>query len=197
MGSAAEFDAMLAPLFEKSGLDVKPTRSGMGPSDHAVFHRAGTPVLFFFTGTHQDYHTPTDLPHKINAEGAVRVLDLVEQTTLALATRAGPLTFQQTSGPQMARGRAKVRLGVMPGDYSGDEPGVLVGEVYEGTSAAKAGILKGDRIVRWGGEELADAGVMMQRLVDAKPGDVVEVVVVREGKEVTLPLTLLAKPEGQ
>lgn len=197
MGTAAEFDALLKPIFDASGLDVRSSASGMGPSDHAAFHRAGVPVLHFFTGVHPDYHNPSDVAHKINTEGAVKVIDLVQDVASVLAQRSGTLTARVTSGPQMPRGRAKVRLGVMPGDYSGNEPGVLVGDVYENTSAAKAGIMKGDRIIRWGGEELADAGVMMQRLVDAKPGDVVEVVVVRDGKEITLPVTLLAKQEGQ
>lgn len=197
MGTAAEFEAILKPLYDASGLDVRSSASGMGPSDHASFHRAGLPVLHFFTGVHAEYHKPTDLPHLINTEGAVQVIDLVQDVASVLAQRSGTLTAQVTSGPQMPRGRAKVRLGVMPGDYSGNEPGVLVGDVYENTSAAKAGIKKGDRIIRWGGEELADAGVMMQRLVDAKPGDVVEIVVVRDGAEVTIPVTLLAKQEGQ
>ena len=197
MGTADEMKQVLGPVFGASGLDIKESDSGMGPSDHAAFHRVGVPVLHFFSGVHPDYHTPTDLAHKINFEGGVRVVELIEDVALVLARRSGDLTAKQTSGPQMPRGRAKVRLGIMPGDYSGAEPGVLVGDVYEGTSAANAGIIKGDRLIRWGGEELADAGVMMQRLVDAKPGDVVEVVVVREGKEVTMPVTLLAKPDGQ
>lgn len=197
MGTAEELSALVKPIFDASALDVKVSQSGMGPSDHAAFHRAGVPVLHFFTGVHADYHNPSDLPHKINYEGGVRVVDVIEDTVVTIATRQGDLTAKQTSGPQMPRGRARVRLGIMPGDYSNDLPGVLVGDVYPNTSAGKAGIKKGDRLVRWAGEELADAGAMMQRLVDAKPGDVVEVVVVREGQEVTLPVTLLAKPEGE
>lgn len=194
MGTAEEFPAILGPIFDRSGLKVKPVQTGIGPSDHAAFHRAGAPVLALFSGLHRDYHQPTDLPHKVNVEGAVRILALAEEMTVALATRREALTFKQTTGMAgPGRGRARVRLGIMPGDYSGEEPGVLVGDVIENTSAAKAGIQKGDRIIRWGGEELADAGVMMRRLVDHKPGDTVELVVIRDGKEVTIPVTLMGR----
>ncbi len=195
MGTAEEFPALLGPLFEKSGMKVKQVKSGIGPSDHATFHKAGAPVLAFFSGLHRDYHKPTDTAEKINVEGALRVVSLVEECAAMLATRRGALTATQTTGTQTGpgRGNARVRLGVMPGDYSGEEPGVMVGDVMENTPAQKAGILKGDRIIKWGGEELADAGAMMQRLRDHKPGDVVEVVVVRDGKEVTIPVTLQSR----
>lgn len=195
MGTAEEFDSVLTPIFDSSGLEVRKIKTGMGPSDHASFHRAGLPVLAFFTGLHPDYHNPGDTADKVNAQGGARIARLVEEVVFTLVTRpgqAGGLTFRQTGGttPSPARGRARVRLGIMPGDYSGEQPGVLVGDVTEGTSAANAGMKKGDRIVRWGGEELADAGAMMQRLVSHKPGDVVEIVVVRDGQEQTLQVTL-------
>lgn len=196
-GTAEEFPAILEPLFKASGLKVRQIGSGIGPSDHATFHRAGLPVLAFFSGLHRDYHNPSDTADKINVDGALRILGLVEECAVALAQRREPLAAKQTTGtrggPAAGRGGARVRLGVMPGDYSGEEPGVMVGDVIENTPAAKAGILKGDRIIKWGGEELADAGAMMQRLRDHKPGDVVEIVVVREGREVTLPVTLQSR----
>lgn len=195
MGTAEEFPSLLEPLFNESGLKVKQVKSGIGPSDHATFHKAGAPVLAFFSGLHRDYHAPGDTAEKINVEGALKIVALAEACTLTLATRGEPLAIKQTTSTQSGpgRGNARVRLGVMPGDYSGEEPGVMVGDVMENTPAQKAGILKGDRIIRWGGEELADAGAMMQRLRDHKPGDVVEVVVVREGKEVTIPVTLQSR----
>lgn len=195
MGTAEEFPTLLEPLFADSGLKVKQVKSGIGPSDHATFHKAGAPVLAFFTGLHRDYHNPGDTAEKINVEGALKVVALAEECAMTLARRREALAAKQTTGMQAGpgRGSARVRLGVMPGDYSGEDPGVLVGDVIENAPAAKAGIQKGDRIIKWGGEELADAGAMMQRLRDHKPGDVVELVVVREGKELTIPVTLQSR----
>ena len=51
--------------------------SGYGPSDQSSFYAKDLPVLQFFTGLHSDYHRPSDDWDKINAEGEVKVLDLV------------------------------------------------------------------------------------------------------------------------
>src|SRR5690606_13546813 len=189
VGTAESFEELLKPAIERSGLKVNTTASGIGPSDHASFHRAGATVLFFFTGVHPDYHRPGDEPHKVNFDGAARVVDLVEDIALMLATRSETLVFKQTTGGDRAgsRARANVRLGIMPGDYSGDEPGVLVGDVFEGTSAAQGGIQKGDRMIRWDGHALTTVGDMMGFLQKHKPGDVVQITVVRDGEEITLP----------
>ena len=85
-----------------------------------------------------------------------------------------------------------MRFGIAPGNYADTEPGVLVGGVSEGTTAAKAGVQKGDRIIKWGGEELADVVAMMDRLASHNPGDHVQIVALRDGKEVTLNLVMQA-----
>lgn len=46
-------------------------------SDHYNFARRGIPVLFFFNGTHKDYHQPSDSPEKIDAEKQTRIVKLV------------------------------------------------------------------------------------------------------------------------
>ncbi|HBS28780.1 MAG TPA: hypothetical protein DEB06_04870, partial [Phycisphaerales bacterium] len=112
-----------------------------------------------------------------------------------LATRPEGLAYVRTEGMRSTgpgRAGARVRLGIMPGDYDDSQPGVLVGGVTPDTSAALAGLRPGDRIVRWGGTDLKDVRDMMGRLGRHKPGDAVKLVVVRDGAEVTLPVTLLA-----
>jgi hypothetical protein len=42
-------------------------------SDHFNFARRGVPVLFFFNGTHEDYHRPSDEVDKIDEEKAARI----------------------------------------------------------------------------------------------------------------------------
>ncbi|MBC7894330.1 MAG: M28 family peptidase [Cytophagaceae bacterium] len=46
-------------------------------SDHYHFARRGVPVLFFFNGTHADYHEPGDSPDRIDSEKEARILRLV------------------------------------------------------------------------------------------------------------------------
>src|SRR4030066_1243082 len=50
---------------------------GFGPSDHSSFYGKKIPVLFFFTGTHEDYHKPSDDTEKINLAGEKNILDYV------------------------------------------------------------------------------------------------------------------------
>lgn len=197
-GTTPTFDEILDPLIARSDLKVTKQPGGQGPSDHSSFYSKDIPVLAFFSGLHEQYHTPDDEDWTVNRVGAVKVIDLVEDTTLALATRPGRLEFTAT-GTQTNVGSVRnvsVRLGIAPGNYADTLPGVLVGEVYPNTSAAEGGLKEGDRIVRWGGEELSDIGAMMQRLGDHEPGDVVPMVVVRDGREVNLLVTMKARETG-
>lgn len=87
-------------------------------------------------------------------------------------------------------GAVQVRFGIAPGDYADADPGVLVGDVFEGTSAHLAGLRPGDRMTKWNGKPIPDVEGWMPFLAAAKPGDVVEVTFVRDGKEQTTKVTL-------
>lgn len=90
-------------------------------------------------------------------------------------------------------GSVKVRLGIMPGSYSEDEPGIPVGDVTAGSSADEGGMIAGDRIVRWDGQKLTDIQGWMELLAKHEPGDEVKVGVNRDGEEITLDVTLQAR----
>ncbi|MFN0134074.1 MAG: M28 family peptidase [Phycisphaerales bacterium] len=217
--SAEGFYDFAKPYFDSSGLNIKHGSSVSNNSDHASFYRKKLPVLFFFTGLHRDYHTPTDQGHTVNPVGAVRVLTLAADLALGLAQRTEPLKFtprhqartlpaapaadpaanphaaaDPAANPGPVRGR--VRFGIAPGNYADDKPGIEVADVYEGTSAADAGIKIGDRLIRWKGQEVKTVEDWMPMLGACKPGDVVDVVVLREGKELELKVTLKARADG-
>ena len=210
IGGTSSADGMLEevrPMLEKSGLTVHADPNGRGPSDHASFYGAGIPVLFFFTGTHDVYHQPGDYGWTVNPAGAARVIDLVVNVAEHFATDSERLVFgggrptRVVSKPTNEdagkpdpndRGYAPVRLGVRPGMGAGDEPGVRIEGVSENTSASDAGLQKGDVIIAWGGEDLIDVMDMVTRLRAQQPGDVVEMVVVRDGEEMTIPVTMKA-----
>ena len=94
------------------------------------------------------------------------------------------------------RGYAPVRLGIRPGMGGSDTFGVRVNGVSEGTSAAEGGIQEGDIIVAWGGEDLIDVMDMVTRLREHQPGDVVEMVVLRDGEEIDLDITMKASNQA-
>ncbi len=191
-GTAEEFTAMLSSYWDSHGFKVDETKSGLGPSDHASFYRGGVPVLALFTGLHEDYHTPSDTPDKVNPRGGARIAALVADLAYDFATTPAALTFVETRAerPAAPRMRSKVRLGFMPGSYDETERGALVGEVLPESPAEAAGLLQGDRIISWNGEELANIFSYMQALGGHKPGDVVRLIVEREGEEIELDATL-------
>ncbi len=195
-GTAEGFLDILRPVFVASELNIYADPSGRGPSDHASFYGAGIPVLFFNTGNHDIYHTPKDFGHTVNPAGAAKVVALGTTVTAMIATREKPLVFKSSDdAPTAGRGYASVRLGVMPGmsEEGADHPeGVLVESVSANTSAADAGIQKGDVLLKWNGDALADGRAMVTKLREHKPGDVVKMSVWRAGKTMEIDVTLKA-----
>ena len=57
--------------------DLWPEENFYGRSDHIHFARRGVPILFFFNGTHEDYHQPSDEIEKIDAEKEARIVKLM------------------------------------------------------------------------------------------------------------------------
>lgn len=197
LGTAEGMEAIVSPLLDASGLDIARMPGGTGPSDHASFYRAGIPVLFFFTGLHEQYHMPEDVAALINREGAVRVVGLVERIAMSFAARPEGLVYTRAERAGVAADspgptRLRVRFGIMPGDYSGSIKGVLVGGVTPGTSAEEAGLKEGDLITRWNGTPLDSVEAWMPLLAQHNPGDEVEVTFVRDGAEMKGKCTLKA-----
>ncbi len=204
-GSAKEFDEWLKPHFEASGLTISAVPSGRGPSDHSNFFTAGVPVLFMFTGEHDDYHTPADRGYTVNPAGAVEIIDLVEAIALDLASREEKLTYVARpggggaagGGPAAAAAGApnapRVRFGIMPAYNADLETGVAVEAVSEGTSAEEAGIQAGDVLLAWNGEELTGGRKLSELLAEAEPDETVKITLQRGDKNIVVNVTLKAR----
>lgn len=169
-------------------LTIKTDSSGMGPSDHASFYLKNIPALHFFTGSHSDYHKPTDDSEKINYGGEKEVLELIIQVIEKLDP-APKLTFLTTKQKTMsARTSFKVTLGVMP-SYTSDQPGLLVDGVTDGRPAQQAGIQTGDVIIQIGELEIKDINDYMGALGKFEKGQTVPVKVKRKNENLTLNVT--------
>lgn len=161
---------------------VKFDSSGIGPSDHTSFYLKEIPVLFFFTGTHADYHKPGDDVEKINFEGQYRILQYI-MDVLAKTNKDEKLAFLKTKEPQMGGGvRFTVSLGVMP-DYTYSGSGLHIDGVIDGRIADKAGIKTGDVIIKIGEFNLTDVNEYMTALSKFKKGDPTTVTVKRGQEE--------------
>ncbi|MFM7766865.1 MAG: M28 family metallopeptidase, partial [Bacteroidota bacterium] len=121
------------------GMRIKTSESGMGPSDHASFYLRDIPVLHFFSGTHDDYHKPSDDYDKINFEGKAMIIDYIMQVIAAIDGSDSKLAFTKTNDNNNEdTPRFKVTLGVVP-DYGFDGKGMRIDGVSEGKPAKKAG----------------------------------------------------------
>ncbi len=196
VGTAEGFLDVIRPVMESSGLTVHADPSGRGPSDHASFYAVGVPVLFIYTGSHGDYHRPSDRGHTVNPAGAVKVVELAESLVQRLGTESKKLVFakaERTAGRD--RGYARVRLGIQPGLLEDDQAGVKVEAVSDGTSAADAGIQPGDILLAWNGMALENTTAMMEQLRSHKGGDKV-MVRIKRGDQ-TLDLEVILKESQQ
>lgn len=180
------------PRFKQSltvnntGFKLVEHASGVGPSDHTSFYLADIPVLHFFTGQHEDYHKPSDDYDKLNYEGmnsiSHYIFDVISDLNIA-----GKLPFRATKNESEEVPRFKVGLGVMP-DYMYDGVGMRIDGVIEDRAAQKAGILKGDVIIKIGDYDTQDMMAYMKALSTFKEGDSTTIVLEREGKQVTVTL---------
>lgn len=194
-GTAREWESVLDELGSAVGVEMSYQPEGYGPSDHTSFYTRDVPVLHFFTNTHEDYHKPSDDWDRIDVAGLEKVSTLVTQTArriadapqrLALVRGVGQPRQQATEG--QARGSG-AWLGTVP-DYAAAERGVRIGGVTPGSPAETAGMKGGDILIGMAGREIADLQAMFEVLSSQKPGDTIELVVLRDGTEVRLQATL-------
>lgn len=187
-GTCTEFAEYFKNL-TRDGLKMAFREPGTGPSDHTAFYNNGIPVLHFFTGAHVDYHKPSDTPDKIDNEGILKVVTLVADIAMHFDSMQTPLTFQKTKDPDEGKQRAsfKVTLGIMP-DYIAQVKGVKVDGVSPDRPAEKAGILKGDVIIRLGTLVIDDMSAYMNALGKFNKGDSTTVIVERGTDTLNLPI---------
>jgi hypothetical protein len=185
-GTSALWEPTLQSMNTK--LSIKTDSSGIGPSDHSSFYLKNIPVLHFFTGSHSDYHKPSDDWDKINYAGEKEVLELIIAVIEKLDNEP-QLAFLPTKNKSMSSARSfKVTMGVMP-SYTSDAEGLLVDGATDGKPAQKAGIQTGDLIIRIGEYEIKDIQNYMDALGKFEKGQTVPVKVKRKGEELTLNVT--------
>ncbi|MDQ1524885.1 MAG: hypothetical protein QOE47_2809 [Pyrinomonadaceae bacterium] len=170
------------------------TEDGFGPSDHASFYAKQTPVLFFWTGTHEDYHKPSDTADRINYEGELRIVSFVRDIARAVdASDARPTYTLAKSDAAAGRSTGfRVYLGTIP-NYAETSDGLKLDGVREDSPAAKAGLMAGDVIVRLAGRDVRNVYDYTYALGEMRAGVEYEVEVMRGGARLKLKLTPAAR----
>ena len=201
--SAAEWAGLVAPRCAERGLACTLGGDGYGPSDMTPFYAASVPVLFFFTGAHADYHRPSDTADKINVIGILQIADLAAALVRDLgglfAKAPAGLTFKKPAGPAPRMGDRGygAYLGTIP-DYTamqGATGGVKLSGARPGSPAEKAGVQAGDVLVGLGDSTIGTLEDMAFSLRKYKPGQTVDLTVLRGGQKTVLKTTLTQRPQ--
>ena len=200
-GTGSTLRATLDALTPQRKLKVDYSdNSSSGSSDHTSFSAKQVPVLFFFSGLHGDYHKPSDTWDKIDAAGAVEVLQLVADVASRLDSDAERPKFIRVvdknnphsgdvSGISSSGGGYGPNFGSIP-DFAEPPKGVRFADVKEGSPAALAGLKAGDILVRFGDKDIANLYDFTYALRAHKPGDEVLVKVLRNDQTITAKVTL-------
>jgi hypothetical protein len=179
------------------GLVLGMGKGGIGPSDHTAFYLKDIPVLHFFTGSHLDYHNAGDTADKVNLEGMEKVADLVEAVARAVANRADRLPFHKSDADFVPKASepppagAPPYLGAMP-EY-GDPSIMVVEAAVPGSPADKAGIKAKDQFLELDGRKIESLQDYSDRLRAHRAGDEITLKILRDGKELTVKVTLGAR----
>lgn len=172
---------------DSAGLHIKTTESGIGPSDQTSFYLQDIPVLFFFSGTHSDYHKPGDDAEKINYIGMQHVMQFAFNI-IEGADDDAKLVFTKTKDENPNDTPSfKVTLGVVP-DYAFEGRGMRIDGVTEGKPASKAGLLAGDIVIKLGEYEVADMMSYMKALGKFSKGEKTTVHILRNNSELSFPV---------
>jgi len=186
VGTGSTLKAAIEQAQAKSNFKIEYSPGGYSASDHTSFVTKHIPVLFFFSGLHSDYHKPSDTWDKINAPGAARLVDVVGDTGLELASAVDRPTFIAVVEDKPlagAGGGYGPYFGSIP-DFGQVENGVKFSDVKPASPAAKAGLKAGDILVQFGDKPIKNLYDFTDALRRSKVGDVVEVTVMRDGKPV-------------
>jgi Peptidase family M28/PDZ domain len=192
VATATELPSMIERANTTTHLQIAAQGDGFGPSDQSSFYAKNIPVLHFFTDLHDDYHRASDTPDKINAAGEARVVTLAERVIRDIADRPARLTYVRVAAPVQASSRegTDVYLGSIPDMAGGDTPGLKLTGVRAGSPADVGGIKAGDVIIEFGGKPVKDLYQYSDALYAHKPGDEVTVVLLRDGRRLSLTVKL-------
>ena len=182
--SLAIYGVGTSPIFKQTinsnnkSFNLIENESGVGPSDHTSFYINDIPVLHFFTGQHSDYHKPSDDADKVNFDGVKEISDYIFSIISDLNDDK-KLVFKKTKNETEEVPSFKVSLGVMP-DYMFNKGGMRIDAVTQDRPAYKAGLIKGDIVIKLGEYDVEDMMGYMKALSKFKSGDSTSVIVKRD-----------------
>jgi membrane-associated protease RseP (regulator of RpoE activity) len=168
-------------------------QDGYGPSDHSSFYSKQVPVLFFWTGNHEDYHKPSDTADKIKYEEEAGILTFVARIIRDIDGGNKRPTYTVARSESTGRSTGfRVYLGTVP-NYGDSNDGLLLDAVRDDSPAAKAGLKAGDKIVRMAGHDVRNVYDYTYALAEMKAGQEYELELLRGSERLRFKITPAAR----
>ena len=189
VGSSSIWTGLAEELNEPVGLNLTFVADPYLPTDVRSLNASRVPSLNFFTGSHEDYHRPTDDADTLNYEGLDRIVDLATALAANLANRPDAPDYVRVRETQQRGGGATMRIftGTIP-DYTQEVEGLALSGVVGGGPAEAAGLRGGDVIVGLAGRTVTNVYDYMYALDLLRAGEPAEVVFVRGGERMAATL---------
>ncbi|MBI2946364.1 MAG: M28 family peptidase [Verrucomicrobia bacterium] len=191
VGSSSIWRRMIEKRNVAAGFNLTLQDDPYLPTDATALYPKGIPVLNFFTGSHEDYHRPTDDAATLNYDGLERITTFARglvQDLLRAPDRPDYAKVERGERPGGGRDSLRAYLGTIP-DYATEVKGVKLSGVRGGSPADKAGLKGGDIIVEFGGQKIVNIYDYTYVLESVKIGQPVAIAVLRNGMKVELKVT--------
>ncbi|MFT7642425.1 MAG: hypothetical protein ACI9G1_004182 [Pirellulaceae bacterium] len=192
LDTATEFDALADRLNKTYEFIITKKSGGFGPSDHSSFYSKKIPVMHIFTGTHSDYHRPSDDWDLVNAEGLRKVANLTRDIVTEIIAMPKRPEYKEVKQKEFAGGGGdRPYFGSIP-DFAQTGEGYALMDVTKGGPAERAGMKTGDVIIQLAESKIGNLEDFDSALRKHKAGEKVPVKV-RRGKE-TITLHVILDP---
>ncbi len=194
--SADEFGRIFDELARRFEVEMVQKKEIFGFSDQNPFYARKIPSLHLFTGAQPDYHSPDDDWENLNYDGMATITSIVGGLLARLSssqTSITPVVVAEEKAPSTSRGHGAF-LGIVP-DFSYAGTGVGIKGTIPKSPAEAAGLQSGDIIVGIDTEPIGDLEALMRVLVSKKPGDEIEIKIMRSSKVLHKHATLGVRSE--
>ncbi len=200
IGTTAAFPAMVTAA-NTDGLQLSLGQGGWSGSDHMSFNTREVPVLFVFGGPYIQYNRPADTWDTLTPQGLVQVAAYSDRLVELIRTEQGALPWVMVAQKQLREGDAEganrdTWFGSLP-DFTEEIKGYQLAGVFDNSPAARAGLQKGDILIRMAGQEIVDLAGFTRILRAHAPGDLVEVEILRNGNLMRFTVVMGNRSERQ
>ena len=174
--------------------DLSLIRDPYLPTDILSFNRMNVPSVGFFTGSHDDYHRPSDIASTINYHDLDRIAEFAVLVSERLANLNEPPEFIEVERHLRFVERTNLRIstGTIP-DYTSATEGLLLAGVIDGGPADEAGLREGDVIIELANQRITNIYDYTYVLNALKAGVLVQVVFLRDSERLETTL----RPEAR